>query len=453
MKKRNPITRQNHRFLTSEEISKLTEIMSRGIRNRIKGVKDEEFLTQIGKHIPFLLQFSIEIQIDIFNNAELIKVNSGEYVFEEKDNADSMFIILKGSCDVMAKQPHPTTKNPEYQVIAHICDGNSFGEFAFLSILKKIWKDDNYEEEIYSIKRKLKPYGKKMILRIKKEKSIEKLKKIAMEVRRHKITSTGGITESEEVCSLNNLNLRRRHIKKTKKRTAGMKVVESCILLKISQYYFTSKLIPLIEDDCKTKWRLIAKIPFLRDLEFTQMLVISNLLIKRSFSYGDTLLKVNQKPSSLFIISSGICKVFWRKKVRRKKQLRIPTLGRDKALTAFLYKAFRVEVKEIEDEEAKPFKYAQKSFNTDPVPGVTDPQFEQYYEHYTMKELRKGSIIGLRSVLSKDVTPDGMIISGVDSGIEPAEYSISADSATVEVFEMNKELFQFMPFYIRVGAL
>ena len=70
-----------------------------------------------------------------------------------------------------------------------------------------------------------------------------------------------------------------------------------------------------------------------------------------------------------------------------------------------------------------------------------------------MKTLSKGDLIGLRTVLAKDVTVDGRIIEGVDSGIAPAEYDIIADTSRVEIFEIKKEFVNHIPYYIRVPFL
>lgn len=68
---------------------------------------------------------------------------------------------------------------------------------------------------------------------------------------------------------------------------------------------------------------------------------------------------------------------------------------------------------------------------------------------YTLKRLKHGDVIGVRSLLAENIDVDGRVDPSKPANLEPARFSIVSASANLRVIEININDLCNIPFYIR----
>jgi CRP-like cAMP-binding protein len=80
----------------------------------------------------FFKKFDKEIRDSIIKKGELNCYPAGHVVFKQGSYGDKMYIILRGSVNVIINYTDPMTSLPQSKVVAWMKDGSSFGEYAML---------------------------------------------------------------------------------------------------------------------------------------------------------------------------------------------------------------------------------------------------------------------------------------------------------------------------------
>jgi CRP-like cAMP-binding protein len=82
------------------------------------------------RDLAFFTKFNQSIRMVFLSMSKLVTFERGDTVFERGDSGDSMFVILRGSVNVIV--PRKRTKGN--RVVACLYDGSSFGEYSILGL-------------------------------------------------------------------------------------------------------------------------------------------------------------------------------------------------------------------------------------------------------------------------------------------------------------------------------
>jgi hypothetical protein len=110
------IKRLNPKKMTVEEKETLINLFRRPTSSRFITDKDQKFMTETIKDLPFFIRFTKEQKLFILENSELVLCKGGDLLFEEGDIGTSMYVLLLGSVNVMKKARHPLTNQMVYKV-------------------------------------------------------------------------------------------------------------------------------------------------------------------------------------------------------------------------------------------------------------------------------------------------------------------------------------------------
>ena len=78
------------------------------------------------------MKFDLRIREKIIRRAELVEYPSNTTIFRQGDYGDKMYVILRGSVNVIIHYNDPITGKPVSKTVAWMKDGSSFGEYAML---------------------------------------------------------------------------------------------------------------------------------------------------------------------------------------------------------------------------------------------------------------------------------------------------------------------------------
>ena len=100
------------------------------IKNQFMQNKNErnyKVLEKLMRHLRFIKRHEPDVRKQIYKHAEFIEIDAKQVVFSKGDDADFMYIILKGR--VSCESTHPLYKDiPSF--VAAVKDGEAFGELA-----------------------------------------------------------------------------------------------------------------------------------------------------------------------------------------------------------------------------------------------------------------------------------------------------------------------------------
>lgn len=110
------IERLHPRKLTHIEVKNLRKMYQKTPQRRFEEEEEVEFILDVIKDTPFLIQFSQEEKIEVLRNSQLVLKKRGQVIFEQGDKSDSMYIIILGSVNVLVKYVNPNSLAVEYKV-------------------------------------------------------------------------------------------------------------------------------------------------------------------------------------------------------------------------------------------------------------------------------------------------------------------------------------------------
>ena len=475
----------------------------------IISLDDANFCDRIVRNMPFFCRFEKNVRMIILLHSELVKYKRGEFIFHEGDPPNSVYIILFGMCTAKIRAKFPGYEKEIYQVVATLTDGTTFGDFSLLEGVEDAETDiGSVVDQVFSARFSLGVYGMEVIKRVEGLRDVTKLKMyrevlrecdrrnskdfIKKEIRgfgvaaRAVVNGAGDaqranfgdiigsgekkIGKIDEEQKYENSQKGQKVGKKGQKaeeveigdpegvsykpRSAGIYVAQDCLLLKIPSTFFTKRIKPLILNNLQRKIQLLKRIPFLHKLGNVHKLIISNVMRKRIYKLGEPIIQQGTYPISFVVISKGICKVIWRRKMTLRKKLKKKVILRDEPLKDFRFSELRRDVqKDRKDGEWGPervYKHSRLYFQNDVAESVDDSRYS-FFKNFDIKILKSGDILGLRSFLAKDVTLNGNIVKGKHPEIEAAIYDVVSDCAQLEVFELSKSHFHYVPDNILVS--
>lgn len=204
------------------------------------------------------MKFDVGIREKIINKAELCEYRSGHTIFRQGDFGDKMYIILKGSVNVIIHYIDPITGKPGEKTVAWMRDGSSFGEYSMLGSKSRAAKDNVFTsiaKMTNNINNRL-VYLKKSVIYeqdidLKAQNMVEDWKKKNAE---------------EEAVKYNpflKADAPPAYQERTK-RAADIVVAEDILLLELSREYFREIILDTIKDEYERKMRILADLPLFK---------------------------------------------------------------------------------------------------------------------------------------------------------------------------------------------
>ncbi|KAL4491785.1 hypothetical protein ABPG72_006040 [Tetrahymena utriculariae] len=281
--------------------------------------------------LQFFKKFSVEVNKQIINIAKLKTFEKNDFIFHQEDLADNMYIILKGSIHVRIKRQEDVDKQLKDPVITTIYDGFSFGDLALINLKIKQSKDIVETNQILTL-REMREHIK--MNQQNQDKNIQSqfnqnqlqtnaqskltpnqkdiIKKFQSLVQKRMENSTQN--------KQNLLNVFQQASKINNRRSATIEAAEKCYLLQITREDFTNILLNLILSDMEEKLNLLKNIPFLADLDYTQLITLANYIEIKQNNLGDIVLREGQEPQYFYIVKRGKFEIVKEEIIIRKKE-------------------------------------------------------------------------------------------------------------------------------------
>lgn len=128
--KRKQIAVRSNRRTEVRQDMRYTERHIEMIKNQflVKGVERKySVLEKLMRHLRFIKRHDPEVRKQIYKHAEYVEYPAQYVIFEKGEEADYMYIILKGR--VSCESTHPQYKDIP-SIVAAVKDGEAFGELA-----------------------------------------------------------------------------------------------------------------------------------------------------------------------------------------------------------------------------------------------------------------------------------------------------------------------------------
>ena len=266
---------QPNRGLMSYQLREIIDFYEKMSKKDYKFIQEEfDQVDDLIKNLPFFIKFSKYTRQLIAQNSRIIQRPKGEFIIKQGDIGEHIYIILYGSCNVLIKRRHPTqnimidyVRNTEnnFQPIACLSDGNSFGEYALMR-QNTITRKETIEQKMEHLKQQLKetrnslqgiPKFVKMgrILNTMKKKA-----KIEGEISEETKYDLLQMKEKEQLIKKEeNNNFKIDNIKN--KRAASIQVVESATMIEIPNKFFVEVVMKIIKKEMEEKLRLLSLQP------------------------------------------------------------------------------------------------------------------------------------------------------------------------------------------------
>lgn len=129
--------------LAPDPIYSLKQITNRLSQSEIEFLKRQFSLKEISapgfdiysvdsivSDLCFFTKFTQSIRLVFLSMSKLVFFKRGETVFRRGDSGDSMFVILRGSANVIV----PRKKSKGYRIVSCLYDGSSFGEYSIIGL-------------------------------------------------------------------------------------------------------------------------------------------------------------------------------------------------------------------------------------------------------------------------------------------------------------------------------
>lgn len=203
-----------------------------------------ELVDELLRGMFFFIKFNAKVRERIIHQSELRKYPKGHVLFKQGDFGDKMYVILKGSVNVIVNIPNKFTGQARRRVVAWMNDGASFGEYSMLGGKTRGKKQTVYMKitELSNNMRKREDYLKTGIFYGQK-----------IDLDKHNLI----------LDEIKNRENQIQYIERTK-RAADIEVIEEAYLLEIEREFFREIILLTIKDEYEKKMRLIAELPFFK---------------------------------------------------------------------------------------------------------------------------------------------------------------------------------------------
>ena len=473
----------NTKYLTQQQLTKIRQLFIAKETRQFFTMEQARFIDQTQANIPFFLKFDQKTRLLLIANSLFAEYDSGNYVYKEGDRPDFMYVVLYGSVDVILKKYNVEKRKDEDFVVASMSDGFSFGEYAIMGDKKvankgedKAMRDMIEYLKVDSIVAK----SRQNIKESHSESNQESLENIYADdtiTHSKKIVSFGenDITnENEEPANFTTIKELSKptsfttHTESKKERykrilspekeknirTASIKVVESCVLLKIDQGFFQKVIMTIIKPELDEKLNLIKSLPFMKKTPLQSLMSFANLMKKEIFKMGDVIILEGEIPTKFSIIAQGKANLVYQKKVHRVSKPDTGLLCMNQTLRN---KYHGSEDKEYVEKHLKKKDFSnitslnkqvhkdqKRNFKCDLLESNHKDKIA-YREHFVIDSQNIAQPIGLRTFNSKDIAVDGSIVKGADPGIKKANFSVVVDSSQMVIYSLEKKYIAFIP--------
>lgn len=204
------------------------------------------------------MKFDLNIREKLISKAELCSYPMGHTIFRQGDFGDKMYIILKGSVNVIIHYTDPITGKPGQKTVAWMRDGSSFGEYSMLGSKSRAAKDSVFTsiaKMVNNINSRLVFLKKSVIYQqeidLKSQNMIEEWKKKKAEEEAIKYNPSLKV-EAPPV------------YQERTKRAADIVVAEDILLFELSREYFREIIMETIKDEHEKKMRILADLPLFK---------------------------------------------------------------------------------------------------------------------------------------------------------------------------------------------
>jgi CRP-like cAMP-binding protein len=204
------------------------------------------------------MKFDINIREKIINKADLIEYPTYCTIFKQGDYGDKMYIILKGSVNVVIHYNDPITGKPVSKTVAWMRDGSSFGEYAMLGSKSRASKDNVFT----SISKLGNDISNRMIYL---KKSI--LYQQDIDLKANNLVETWKKKKADEEAAKYDPNFKaaaQPAYQERTKRAADIVVAEDILLFELSREYFREIILENIKDEYERKMRILADLPLFK---------------------------------------------------------------------------------------------------------------------------------------------------------------------------------------------
>ncbi|KAL4498514.1 hypothetical protein ABPG72_019632 [Tetrahymena utriculariae] len=267
--------------------------------------RDYEFLDTIAERLKFFKRFTKPTRMYLLKLANIVQYPADQIIFNQGDEGDLMYVIIRGACHVRIKRISPDGKDDSL-VVATLYDGQQFGELALMNqkkstnIVKSIKANDLGPIRISQIKKELEkqPLFNKVEQDQDKEESKHKDYKKSKQKNQKKQKSEEDLNKMLEEAN-----------KSSSKRAATIETCEVTTLFTVSRDYFKTILLGLIQKELDVKLKLLQTLSFFEYMDPVSLIPLANLVEVKKFKLGEILVREGQEPNNLFIVSSGRLKI------------------------------------------------------------------------------------------------------------------------------------------------
>ena len=234
--------------------------------------KDIELLDSITKRLKFFTKFNKNTRIRLLKTAHLKCYSYGLNLFNEGDEGENMYIIIKGAVNVFKKIKDYRTNKTQEILVSSLYDGDHFGELAMigkgqqkhinsLEILENIKCFDDILRQQIDEEQQMRLDQKKDILRkIEELEELRKLGKMLNVEDEHFLENytTENKKKLEKEIKNQQVNM---GITKSK-RMASVRIAETSYILSLSGENYRNILFFVIKSDLDFKIRILMHLPF-----------------------------------------------------------------------------------------------------------------------------------------------------------------------------------------------
>ncbi|KRX10115.1 Cyclic nucleotide-binding protein [Pseudocohnilembus persalinus] len=428
-------------------------------------------MDEILQNMVFFQKYGQQTRINLLKAADLVTYPSGSIIFKQGDIGNHMYVILKGSVNVIAKPPLGEFEKPF--IVAVLYDGQHFGELSMMETYQKRNKDNMVMENINVkslkfIKDQLQKYDK--IIKFEEQskikgKSQEDIEKQVVQLKQQLFQP-----QSEEI---QEDTLSKEQKQGTTKRAATIQCSDDCYMLRITKDLFQNVLMGLMQDELDIKIKLLTSINLFDRFQPFALIPLANVLKLEKYQINDLILQQDKEIDKFFIVQQGRLKVVRIAEVVRSSILSNYTYALKKKPAPFYAGKYegnsgmvlknkddnqnqKQEIQELlsqqiqsqqELEEIDQFLIEHPLRNKDLENTIQIFDYEKkfhnvpdefkYCKFHEYKKLTVGDYFGCRAITQIPLNNDF-------NGFK-AKLSVIADTNDVQVYTLKKDQLQYLP--------
>ena len=232
-----------------------------------------------------------------------MKKSANYILFRQGDFGDFLYVILKGSVNVIVNHRNNIGEVSE-NIVASLYDGSNFGELAMMGANRntKELKIDLISQII------TKSDIDKFIKMEEAEKNLEEKQKHLKEAKElnNKYNTYRKIIEKLENEIKDAYDAK---VREGQRRLATIKVQESSYMLVIPRNEFKTILLSLYQTDFEFKLKILKKISFFKDSDAASLIPFASYLTVKKFKMGEVIIRDGSRIDEFYIVGEGRCKV------------------------------------------------------------------------------------------------------------------------------------------------